>query len=128
MKRFKVYPELTSYYYSTLSITAWLPVFQDDCYFRIIIDSFQYCRENKGLFLLGYVIMPTHLHLITSNDDNTTLPEIMDEWLNQKIDYAHYNPVRKGFVETPEQWKYSSARNWLNNDDSIIDVDRHCLG
>jgi len=181
MKRYKVYIEFTSYYYSTLSVTAWLPVFQDECYFKIIIDSLQYCRENKGLYLLGYVIMPTHLHLITSNDENTTLPEIMrdfksytskqisrqlekdrryiflkvfersaeklkkqkfrvwqhdyhpvgltsETWLNQKIDYVHYNPVRKGFVETPEQWKYSSARNWLNNDDSIIEVDRDCLG
>ena len=181
MKRYKVYPEITSYYYSTLSITAWLPVFQDVFYFRIIINSLQYCRENKGLFLIGYVIMPTHLHLITSNEDNTTLPEILrdfknftskkisqqleidgrntflkvfersaeklkkqklrvwqhdyhpialtsEEWMNQKMDYVHDNPVRKGFVETPENWKYSSARNWYENDDSIIEIDRHCLG
>ena len=82
MKRYKVYPEITSYYYSTLSITAWIPIFQNNHYFRLIITSLQFCRKNKGLFLLGYVIMPTHLHLITSNEVNTTLPEIMRDFKN----------------------------------------------
>ena len=41
--------------------------------------------------------------------------------------YIHNNPVRMGFVELPEHWKYSSARNWLLNDDSIIKIDKQCL-
>ncbi len=36
--------------------------------------------------------------------------------LKQKIDYIHYNPVRKGLVENPEDWKYSSARFYLKNE------------
>jgi len=44
-----------------------------------------------------------------------------DRWVRQKIDYIHYNPVRKGFVELPEHWKYSSARNWILGDDRIIE-------
>jgi len=34
------------------------------------------------------------------------------------------NPVRKGFVESPEDWKYSSARNWLNDDNNIIEISK----
>jgi hypothetical protein len=45
----------------------------------------------------------------------------------RKIEYIHHNPVRKGFVERPEQWKCSSARNWLLEDDSIIPIDRSRL-
>ena len=30
----------------------------------------------------------------------------------QKLEYAHYNPVRRGFVDKPEDWRYSSARNY----------------
>jgi REP element-mobilizing transposase RayT len=135
---------------------------------------------NKGLFLLGYVIMPTHLHLITSNQIDTTLSNIMrdfrtftsrrlrdkleedhrqdylrvffnaaqnltkqqfkiwtddyhpialtsEQWFIQKMEYLHHNPVRKGFVEKPEHWKYSSARNWLLDDDSIMTIDRNVL-
>jgi hypothetical protein len=43
------------------------------------------------------------------------------------MEYIQNNPVRKGFVEQPENWKYSSARNWLMNDDSIISLDRQVL-
>ena len=50
-----------------------------------------------------------------------------DQWFNEKMDYLHYNPVRKGFVEKPEHWKYSSARNWLLDDESIIRINRECL-
>ena len=42
----------------------------------------------------------------------------------QKFQYMHDNPVRKGFVESPEDWKYSSARNWLNDDNNIIEISK----
>jgi len=44
------------------------------------------------------------------------------------MNYLHNNPVRKGFVELPECWKYSSARNWFNNDDSIIGINKEIVG
>jgi len=31
------------------------------------------------------------------------------EMLEQRMTYLHENPVRAGFVELPESWKYSSA-------------------
>jgi putative transposase len=43
----------------------------------------------------------------------------------QKLQYIHENPVRKGFVEKPEHWKYSSARNYKDGDHSIIQIE--CL-
>jgi putative transposase len=30
------------------------------------------------------------------------------EMLTQKMDYIHYNPVRRGYVEDPSYWRYSS--------------------
>jgi REP-associated tyrosine transposase len=45
------------------------------------------------------------------------------EMLNIKLDYIHYNPVKVGLVENPEDYKYSSARNYLLNDHSVIFVD-----
>ena len=35
-----------------------------------------------------------------------------DEVLLQKLDYAHYNPVKRGYVDDPVHWRYSSARNY----------------
>ena len=36
----------------------------------------------------------------------------------QKIDYMHYNPVKAGLCERPEDYPYSSAKFYeLNQDD-----------
>jgi REP element-mobilizing transposase RayT len=32
--------------------------------------------------------------------------------MQQKINYIHHNPVRKGYVDKPELWLYSSARDY----------------
>jgi len=80
MKHYRVSPDETPFYYSTCTVVDWLPVFQADVYFQIIIDSLKFCKTNKGLFLLAYVIMPTHLHLVTAQSENTTLSEIMRDF------------------------------------------------
>ena len=35
------------------------------------------------------------------------------------IDYIHFNPVKAGFVNLPEHWRYSSALNYLGKDGFI---------
>jgi len=35
-----------------------------------------------------------------------------NEMMRQKIDYIHNNPVRRGYVDNPVDWRYSSARNY----------------
>jgi REP element-mobilizing transposase RayT len=40
--------------------------------------------------------------------------QILDEgMLIQKLEYAHNNPVKRGYVDDPAHWRYSSARNYL---------------
>lgn len=47
---------------------------------------------------------------------------ISDDFFLQKLNYIHENPVRKGYVDRPEHWTYSSARNYILNDQSIIQL------
>lgn len=42
--------------------------------------------------------------------------------IQQKIDYIHNNPVESGFVTDPIDWKYSSARNY-QDDQTILEID-----
>jgi REP element-mobilizing transposase RayT len=35
-----------------------------------------------------------------------------DEMMRQKLDYIHNNPVKRGYVDDPVHWRYSSARNY----------------
>jgi putative transposase len=53
-----------------------------------------------------------------------------EETLRQKIDYIHFNPVRRGLVAEPEDWSYSSAVNYSGHDRGLVDADTawKCLG
>jgi REP element-mobilizing transposase RayT len=35
-----------------------------------------------------------------------------NEMMDQRLDYTHYNPVVAGFVQSPEDWIWSSARDY----------------
>jgi hypothetical protein len=42
----------------------------------------------------------------------------------QKIDeYIHNNPVKRGYVDKPEHWRYSSARNYAGLE-GLITIDK----
>jgi hypothetical protein len=45
-----------------------------------------------------------------------------DEMMIQKLEYMHYNPVRRGYVDDPTHWRYSSARNYAGLT-GLIDVE-----
>ncbi len=161
-------------YFITSTIVEWLPVFTNQSYFDLIIDSLNYCTDSKALHVYSYVILENHLHLIASapklSDTIASFKKYtarniikkleMDnkDWLlnqfkffkkkyktqskhqvwqegvhpqlisngdmfNQKIEYIHYNPVKRGYVDLPEHWRYSSARNYLQDDHSVMRVD-----
>ncbi|MEP1150698.1 MAG: transposase [Balneola sp.] len=42
--------------------------------------------------------------------------------IDQKLDYLHYNPVSAGYVESPEHWLYSSARNYYGMQ-GMVDIE-----
>lgn len=46
-----------------------------------------------------------------------------NKFFEQKLEYLHDNPVRKGYVRQPEDWLYSSASNYVHGDHSLIKVD-----
>ena len=47
-----------------------------------------------------------------------------DEMMLQKLEYAHNNPVVRGYVDDPVHWRYSSARNY-HGMPGMIDVTTH---
>lgn len=46
-----------------------------------------------------------------------------EQMLLQKINYVHFNPVKRGYVDKPEDWRYSSARDYLGGN-GLIDIQR----
>jgi REP element-mobilizing transposase RayT len=51
-------------HFLTFSIMGWIDIFSRQRYKDLILESFQYCRNKKGLLIGGYVIMTNHIHVI----------------------------------------------------------------
>ena len=51
-------------------------------------------------------------------------PELIEseKFYIQKANYIYNNPVKKEYVVNPENWFYSSARNRILNDNSVIEL------
>lgn len=44
--------------------------------------------------------------------------------LGYMVDYTHNNPVRRGLVENPMDWKWSSAGEWESEGSGVLRLDR----
>ena len=153
-------------YFISFAVINWIDVFIRQQYFELICDSLEYCIKNKGMVVYAYCIMPSHIHMIFSDNNanpskllgefktftsknmrkeiENNIYESRREWIllmmkkagtknsnvknyqfwqqnnqpmelwsnkfiDQKVDYIHNNPIKAGFVEEAEHWKYSSA-------------------
>lgn len=81
---------------------------------RRIID---YLKDRNSIYLLEKLKTAKLSHKTESKyqlwQEGSHPEEIYNEkMLLQKIDYNHNNPVRRGYVDEPKHWRYSSARNY----------------
>jgi putative transposase len=44
-----------------------------------------------------------------------------------QIDYEHMNPVKRGLVEKPEDWEWSSAGFWMYGNESKIKIEKRYM-
>ena len=109
----------------------------------IFLDSLELTRKRYNFEVLGYVVMPEHVHLLVSEplDYETPLSKALQSlklsvskrlapkplWQAryydfnvfthnkrvEKLKYMHRNPVTRGLVEKPEDWRWSSYRHYL---------------
>ena len=105
-----------------------------DAFLRILKEV----RDEFDFALLGYVVMPEHVHLLMSEpnvgDPSSAMKALKERtarelgemrlWQqrfydfnvhssdkkNEKLNYMHFNPVKRGLVETPDDWRWSSCR------------------
>jgi putative transposase len=56
---------------------------------------------------------------------NDSMPKLVltSKVAKQKLDYIHMNPVKAGIVDSPEEYLYSSARNYAGRKDYVIEVE-----
>jgi REP element-mobilizing transposase RayT len=68
-------------HFLTFSIMGWIDIFSRQRYRDLILESFQFFREKKGLRIGAYVIMSNHIHTIWTAT-NSNLSDIIRDFKN----------------------------------------------
>lgn len=92
----------TKPHFLTFTVVDWVDVFTRKRYKDIIIESLQYCIENKGLQVFGFVIMSNHIHCIFQQEDGK-LSDIIRDFKKHTS-----KTILKSIQEEPE-----SRREWM---------------
>jgi len=80
-----------------------------------ILEQLETDRKNWVLNQLKYYKLKHKIESKFQVWQESFHPEqiLTEKMLMQKINYIHYNPVKRGYVIKPEDWKYSSASYYL---------------
>ena len=127
---------------------------------ELLIKHIDEARKKHGFKLLGYVIMPEHVHMVLLPPDGVKLGLVIREikskmareyfaltmsevqgtrafWQKrcydhncrssetvwEKIEYCHNNPARRGLVQAPGEYKWSSYAWYQGQADVPLAID-----
>ena len=100
--KYKFY-EKEDLYFVTFSVVNWIDVFTRNIYKEVLLDSWEYCRKEKGLIIYAWCIMTNHIHMIISSQKN----ELSDIMRDMKSFTS--TRLRKDISENPEE----SGKTWM---------------
>ena len=120
---------------------------------EILEQVIERARRSHNFLLYAYVLMPEHVHLLLSEPKSlsSTLRVIKGEsskllkgshnhfWqpryydfnvfttrkFKEKIQYIHRNPVTRGLVTKPEDYRWSSFNHYATGAPSPIEIESH---
>jgi REP element-mobilizing transposase RayT len=78
MKEGYIIRDQTLPHFITATVVDWVDVFTRKSYRDVVVECFDYCIENKGMNLFGYVIMSNHIHLIVQSENGKLSDLIRD--------------------------------------------------
>jgi len=84
--------------YTSTQVTQYL---KENSVTTILDQLAFYKKRHKGDRVLQFWQEGVHPESIQSS-----------EMMQQKVHYIHFNPVKRGYVDLPEHWRYSSARDY----------------
>jgi putative transposase len=119
---------------------------------RILFEtSLERMRVRYKFRVIGYVVMPEHVHLLVSEPEIEPLAKALHAlklsvskmspqrpfWQAryydfnvfterkhiEKLRYIHRNPVKRGLVERPEDWQWSSFRHYATGERGTVEIE-----
>jgi putative transposase len=108
-------------------------------------------RRRYGLAVVGYVVMPEHVHLLVNEPKRCRLDRAIQAlkisisrrqkerpfWqaryydfnvyspdkITEKLRYLHRNPVARGLASKPEGWPWSSYRHYQTGIEGTVQIE-----
>lgn len=154
-------------HFVTTTVVDWLPIFSDSDIAIRVLKLFSEACELYRASVVGYVLMPSHLHALVGMKESERLSQLMrsfkalssklikesisaelllklstgggftlwqprfdeltifsERQFRIKLEYIHNNPVKDGLVTNAVDYPFSSARDWLMDEQGYIPVDR----
>ena len=149
----KRYQDTGDLHFVTFSCYQRRPLFESLRARALFESALEQARINYGCGVLGYVIMPEHIHLLLSEPNRATVATVLKAikqsvarrlvakgehfWQEryydfnvrtkkkriEKLRYIHRNPVKRGLVEKPEDWRWSSFRHYATGEVGIVEIE-----
>jgi putative transposase len=89
-------------YFVSFATVNWIDVFTRPIYNEVIIDSLNYCKQNLGMELYCWCIMPSHIHLIYRAKDNN--PEIILGRFKEHTAKQLIKTITSNIQESRKEW------------------------
>jgi hypothetical protein len=92
---------------------------------RNIVDHLQHLNAESTLQRLRFAKRAHKLDRVYQVWQEGVHAEMVysESVMRQKLDYIHHNPVKRGYVDLGEHWRYSSARDYQGQP-GLIEVHR----
>jgi putative transposase len=117
-------------------------------------DALQRTHQRYYFQVIGYVVMPEHVHLLLSEPRKELLGVALQNlkllvvkhaqqnpfWqrryydfnvfseakIVQKLNYMHWNPIKRGLVDKPEDWRWSSCHYYQTLEQGRVEIESGC--
>lgn len=150
-KGLKRYQQNGDFHFVTFSCYQRRPYLASEAHRFQFEEVLEVSRSKYGFIVLGYVVMPEHVHLLITEPSTTLLAKALMAlkissskrldyspfWQAryydfnvftsskqvEKLKYIHRNPVRRGLVERPEQWRWSSYCHYLTGERGTVEIE-----
>ena len=139
-------------HFLTFSCYQRRPFLQTSRVKQLFEEALEKSRRRYGFFVVGYVIMPEHVHILISEPENgpmgsaiQSIKQSVTRNLNwkghfwqaryydfnvytaqkriEKLRYMHRNPVKRGFVLRSEDWLWSSFEHYATGKEGIVEIE-----
>jgi REP element-mobilizing transposase RayT len=92
---------------------------------KAIKSNIQESRKEWILWMFKHAEKknPNNKYFQLWQQDNHPIELSSNFLIDQKLDYIHQNPVKAGIVLSPEEYLYSSAKNYSGSTEILLKVD-----